>query len=221
MTEAHTTDERDPRLEQRIAQFENMTAADPENEMAHFSLGNAYLKAGRAAEAAKCFQKVIELNGDMSKAYQLAGEAMLDAGLEDRAVVVLETGWKVAATRGDLLVRDGIGEKLESIGRTPPALSEEENATADELAASGSFICRQTGRTGTQLEAPPFKGPIGAWIQENISFQTWNDWIGQGTKVINELRLDFSREEDQESYDRHMREFLGIDDELREKLLEG
>ena len=36
------------------------------------------------------------------------------------------------------------------------------------------------------------------------------DWIGQGTKVINELRLDFSREEDQKSYEDNMIEFLSI-----------
>ena len=42
-------------LEQRIAQFENMAQADPDNEMAHFSLGNAYLQArprGRGRRAA-------------------------------------------------------------------------------------------------------------------------------------------------------------------------
>ena len=214
MSEATSTGERDPRIEQRIAQFENMTNADPENEMAHFSLGNAYLQAGRAAEAAGSFEKVMELNPDMSKAYQLAGEAMLDAGLEDRAVVVLESGWKVAATRGDLLVRNAISDRLESIGREAPTLSEEEDALAAEIEASGSFICQRTGRAGNQLDDPPFKGPVGAWIQENISAQTWNDWIGQGTKVINEMRLDFSRDEDQDTYDRHMREFLGIDDDL-------
>ena len=51
------------------------------------------------------------------------------------------------------------------------------------------------------------------WIRDNISAETWHEWIGQGTKVINELRLDFSREEDQAVYDQHMYEFLGIDDE--------
>jgi Flp pilus assembly protein TadD len=56
---------------ERIAQFEKMTAADPTNEMAHFSLGNAYLQAGRHAEAAKSLEKVIELSPGMSKAYQL------------------------------------------------------------------------------------------------------------------------------------------------------
>jgi Flp pilus assembly protein TadD len=33
----------------RIAQFEKMASADPTNEMAHFSLGNAYLQTGRFA----------------------------------------------------------------------------------------------------------------------------------------------------------------------------
>jgi Fe-S cluster biosynthesis and repair protein YggX len=54
---------------------------------------------------------------------------------------------------------------------------------------------------------------VGAWIQENISAETWKAWIGQGTKVINELRLDFSRDRDQEVYDQHMHEFLGLDPE--------
>jgi hypothetical protein len=31
--------------------------------------------------------------------------------------------------------------------------------------------------------------------------------------VINELRLDFSRDRDQEVYDQHMHEFLGLDPE--------
>lgn len=72
----------------------------------------------------------------------------------------------------------------------------------------------EPARMEPHSSSPPFKGAIGAWIQENISNETWNDWIGQGTKVINELRLDFSRDEDQETYERQMYEFLGIDDDL-------
>ena len=40
----------------------------------------------------------------------------------------------------------------------------------------------------------------------------------QGTKVINEMRLDLSRDEDSETYDRQMREYLGIDDALLEQI---
>ena len=214
MTNASTPASDDPQLTQRIAQFENMTSADPENEMAHFSLGNSYLKAGRHAEAAGSLERVTELNPDMSKAFQLAGESMIQAGWEDKAVVMLEKGYEIAASKGDLMVRDAISKALEDLGRTPPLLSAEIEAEAARSAEGGSFTCRRTGKNGTALKQPPFKGAIGAWIQENISNETWNDWIGQGTKVINELRLDFSRDEDQETYERQMYEFLGIDDDL-------
>jgi Fe-S cluster biosynthesis and repair protein YggX len=205
-------------LDDRIAQFENMAAADPDNDMAHFSLGNAYLQAGRAAEAAACFERCISINPDLSKAYQLAGEAMIKAGWTDKAVDMLNKGYEVAASKGDLMPRDAIAELLRSIGREPPQLSRDAEEAAERLRESGTFICNRTGRPGTKLAKPPFRGPVGEWICENISAETWNEWIGQGTKVINELRLDFSREEDQEVYDQHMREFLGIDDELYAEL---
>ena len=205
-------------LDDRIAQFENMTAADPQNDMAHFSLGNAYLQAGRHGEAAERFERCLEINPEMSKAYQLAGDAMIKAGWTDKAVATLERGYEVAASKGDLMPKNAMAELLESIGRTPPELSDATKERAEEIAASGSFICQRTGRPGHQLDAPPFKGAIGAWIQEHISQETWRDWIGQGTKVINELRLDLSREEDAETYDEHMYEFIGLDAETRATL---
>lgn len=207
-------------LEERIAQFENMASADPENDMAHFSLGNAYLQAGRAAEAAASFEQCLSINPEMSKAYQLAGDAMIQAGWTDKAVTLLNKGYETAASKGDLMPRDAIAELLRSIGREPPQLSQDSKAAAEQLAESGAFVCKRTGRPGTKLSKPPFRGPVGEWIMENISAETWNDWIDQGTKVINELRLDFSREEDQDVYDQHMREFLGIDEELYQQLTE-
>ncbi len=208
-------------LDQRIAQFENMAAADPTNDMAHFSLGGAYLQAGRAAEAAKSFQKCIDINPDMSKAYQLAGEAMIKAGWADAAVDTLNTGYEVAAAKGDLMPKNAIAELLRSIGREPPEISDETKKAAEQLKASGAFICRRTGRPGSQLPGPPFRGPVGQWIYENISAETWRDWIGQGTKVINELRLDLSRDQDQDVYDQHMREYLGIDQSLYKEITTG
>lgn len=204
----------------RIAQFEKMAREDPTNEMAHFSLGNAYLQAGRAAEAAKSFENAIAVNPVMSKAYQLAGESMIKAGWADKAVAILNKGYEVAASRGDRMPQQAIAELLRSVGREPPQVATEGSAV-DQLKASGTFICRRTGRPGTQLPSPPFRGPLGAWIHQNISAETWRTWIGQGTKVINELRLDLSRDQDQETYDLHMREFLGIDDDLYDQIMRG
>ena len=198
-------------LEQRIERFEHMAKADPENEMAHFSLGNAYSQMGRHAEAAGSFEECIRINPEMSKAWQLCGQEMVRAGWEDKAVQVLEKGYEVAASKGDLMPRDAIGDLLKSIGKQPPELASEVREAAERLRESGAFVCGRTGKAGTRMEHRPFKGPVGEWIKDNISHETWTEWIGQGTKVINELRLDLSREEDQETYDQHMHEFLGID----------
>jgi Fe-S cluster biosynthesis and repair protein YggX len=204
----------------RIAQFEKMASADPSNEMAHFSLGNAYLQTGRFAESATSFERCVAVNAEMSKAYQLGGEAMIKAGWEDKAVVFLEKGFHVAASKGDRLPQQAIAKLLESIGRHAPLLAEEAE-TADRLRDAGAFVCRRTGRPGTKLPSPPIRGSVGAWIGENISAETWRQWIGQGTKVINELRLDFTRDRDQEIYDQHMREYLGIDEEVLKEIAAG
>lgn len=201
-------------LERRIAQFERMASADPDNEMAHFSLGNAYLQAGRAAEAAKCFESCVAIAPEMSKAYQLCGQSMIDAGWADKAVEVLAKGYEVAAGKGDRMPQEAIAKLLESIGREPPRLAAEVEAAAAKLRESGTFICQRTGRAGHQMSKAPFKGPVGAWVHANIAEETWQDWIRQGTKVINELRLDLSRENDAATYDRHMHEYLGVDEAL-------
>ena len=203
-------------LEDRIAQFEKMCREDPENDMAHFSLGGAYNQAGRFAEAAAAFVRCYELNPGFSKAYQLAGAALMATQETERAKKVLLDGFHVAATKGDLMPKKAITELLETLGEPVP----EVEAPAPE-APEGSFLCQVTGKPGTQMARPPFKGPVGAWIQENVSNETFQAWIRQGTKVINELRLDLSREEDGEVYDRHMREYLGIDEAMYEKLTAG
>jgi Fe-S cluster biosynthesis and repair protein YggX len=206
----------------RIAQFEKMAREDPTNDMAHFSLGNAYLQSGRAAESAKAFENCVAVNPAMSKAYQLGGQAMIDAGWTDKAVTFLNKGYEVATSKGDRMPQEAIAGLLRSIGREPPAIAVKAG-TADQKGGgggtgAGAFVCRRTGRPGTKMTSPPFRGPVGQWIADNISQETWRTWIGQGTKVINELRLDLSREQDQEVYDAHMREFLGIDDDVMNEI---
>lgn len=201
---------------ERIAQFEHMCREDPENDMAHFSLGNAYAEAGRHAEAAAAFRRCYEVNPLMSKAYQLAGDNLIKSGQRDKAGPVLLEGYKIASERGDLLPKRAIGALLIQLGIEAPEVKEKAKSSA-----GGSFVCRRTGRPGSQLPRPPFRGPLGSWIAANISSETWEDWIRQGTKVINELRLDLSRDEDSDTYDKHMREYLGIDDEMLAKIRAG
>jgi Fe-S cluster biosynthesis and repair protein YggX len=201
---------------QRIAQFENMVQADPENDMAHFSLGGAYAQASRWSDSANAYLACVARNPAMTKAYQLAGDALIKAGDATKAAEVLTEGYKAAAQRGDRMPQKAMGELLTKIGAPVPQVAQPQGPTA--AAGEGTFIDHQTGRPGTRMARPPFRGPVGQWIFENITKETFDMWIGQGTKVINELRLDLSRDEDSALYDKHMREFLGIDDELYGRL---
>lgn len=201
---------------QRIAQFENMAQADPDNDMAHFSLGGAYAQAGRHADAARAYLKCVEVNPAMSKAWQLAGASLIASGEKARAADVLTKGFVEAASRGDRMPQNAMGEMLRSLGRPVPEVHQKD--AANPVAAAGGFVCGRTGRPGTRLSEPPLRGPLGEWIQQNISAETWRAWIAQGTKVINELRLDFSREQDQATYEKHMCEFLGVDEATHERL---
>lgn len=208
-------------IAKRIAQFENMAQADPSNEMAHFSLAKAYADDSRFADAARSYLRCTQLVPDMSKAYQMAGEAFIKAGQPDDAAQVLMQGFVVAAQKGDLMPKNAMAAMLKDLGRTPP-----EVASAPKLATAatpnydpssplpaGMIVCTKSGRPGTRMSKPPFKGVVGEWIAANISRETFfQAWLPQGTKVINELRLDLSREKDQELYDQHMREYLGLDE---------
>lgn len=204
----------------RIAQFENMTQADPTNEMAHFSLGRAYAEAGRSPEAARSFLRCVELVPDMSKAYQLAGEQLIKAGDHTKAAAVLTQGYIVAAGKGDFMPKTAMGTLLKQINVEVPEVAGAKPESATQVVDDGSvppgmMRCRRTGKLGTPMKQPPFRGPEGLWIFRNITQETWTAWIGQGTKVINEMRLDLSRDKDLETYDQHMREYLGIDDTVQ------
>lgn len=211
-----------------------MAQADPDNEMAHFSLAKALMEAGRTEEAAASFVRCTELAPQMSKAFQLAAEAYQKLGKPDMAAQLATRGYTIAAERGDLMPRNAMGDLLKSMGKDVPEVAGKKpggmGGDVDLLSGGkakkydgpipeGAFVCQRTGRPGTKMARAPFRGPIGEWIQQNITKETFDTWIAQGTKVINELRLDLSREQDEEVYDQHMREYLGIDDEMYEKLM--
>jgi Fe-S cluster biosynthesis and repair protein YggX len=184
--------------------------------MAWFMLGGAYGQAGRHSDSARAYMRCVQINPGMSKAFQLAGQAFITAGDKDAAAEVLTQGYKSAAGRGDRMPMKAMGDLLTKLGRPVPEVAGAAKASAP--AAVGGFVCQRTGRPGTKMPRPPFKGPVGEWIAANIAKETFDDWIAQGTKVINELRLDLSRDEDEAVYDSHMREYLGIDDALYEQL---
>ncbi|CAL1240525.1 oxidative damage protection protein [Candidatus Methylocalor cossyra] len=49
--------------------------------------------------------------------------------------------------------------------------------------------CVRLGREAEGLEKPPFPGPEGQRIYENVSKEAWEEWLKVQTMLINEHRL--------------------------------
>lgn len=195
--------------EERIAQWEQMAREAPD-DMAFFSLGNAYKDAERLEDAQGAFAKAIEMNPGMSRAYQLRGQVLIKMGRDGEAGPVLTEGYKVAAERGDVMPQRAIGSLLEKVGLPLPEV-QDAAARKQEVEASGDTVLdRRSGQPQARLADPPMRGPVGKFIYDHFGQQTWNEWIRQGTKVINELRLDFSNDAHQDIYDQYMLEWLQV-----------
>jgi len=52
-----------------------------------------------------------------------------------------------------------------------------------------SVKCLKQGVESQGLDNPPFPGPKGQFIYENISQQAWQEWLNMQTMIINEQRL--------------------------------
>jgi len=53
-----------------------------------------------------------------------------------------------------------------------------------------TVTCSRCGQTRAGFERPPFPGPIGAQIVEQICQQCWGDWLKQQTMLINHYGLN-------------------------------
>ena len=71
--------------------------------------------------------------------------------------------------------------------------------------------CVKLGIDAEGLDEPPFPGPKGLEIFENVSKQAWKDWLSKQTMLINEYKLA--------SFDPKARSFLA--EERTKFLFEG
>ena len=195
----------------KIEQFRRMAESDPDNELAHFSLGKALCDARRFEEAVEPLRRTVELNPSQSRAYQLLGSAFNRLGRKAEAIETLRRGYETADARGDILPRDVMGKLLEALGEEPPAARSVGPGVQAATDDTAGFRCRRCNATRGHLSKPPFNGPLGRTVQQQICGNCWSEWVGMGTKVINELRLRLSNPQSQQVYDQHMIEFLGLD----------
>jgi Fe-S cluster biosynthesis and repair protein YggX len=191
----------------RIEQFRKMAEADPNNELGHFSLGRALLDAGNPGEAAKSFQRVIALNPNIGKVYQLLAQAQLQQDQRDYAIDTLKTGIRTAERRGDLMPKNDMVKMLKELGVD---VAEFQSQQKTQAVGEGEVLCSRCGTVKPKLPKPPFRNKLGEEIQAKVCADCWREWIGMGTKVINELRLPMSDPQAQKMYDQHMLEFLNL-----------
>ena len=197
-------------LNQRIAQWEQMVREAPDG-MAWFSLANAYKEADRTEEAAHALRKAIEHDPNLSRAYQLLAQILIKQGANEQAGEILTTGYKLAAEQGDVMPQRAMESLLKKIDLPVPEVEapQQDQASAEDL-GEDTVLDRRTGKPGNRLPDPPLRGPVGRFIYDHYSAETFREWIGQGTKVINELKLDFSNPDHQQVYEQHMMEWLGF-----------
>ncbi len=74
-----------------------------------------------------------------------------------------------------------------------------------------TIVCRRCGETRPKMAERPFKGPLGEQVWANICGACWEEWIQMGTRVINEMRLDFANPRHGQIYDQYLREFLKLE----------
>ena len=86
----------------RIAQFQEIVALDPDDTVVRFGLGELYIEAKEFAQAAEQFAEIIRLDPQYSAAYRYLGQAYMALGRQAEAADTFERGIAVAEARGDL-----------------------------------------------------------------------------------------------------------------------
>ncbi|HET6252213.1 MAG TPA: Fe(2+)-trafficking protein [Tepidisphaeraceae bacterium] len=191
----------------RIEQFRKMANDDPKNELGHFSLGKALMENGQFDEAAASFRRCLELNPNISKSYQLLGATLLKLNQKEEAIKVLTAGATRADERREMMPRNEMAKMLKDLDAPVPQFSQ---AVSEKPVAEGEVLCQRCNKIARRMSAPPFRNAIGQEIYQKICADCFREWIGMGTKVINELRLPLNDPQAQKVYDQHMMEFLNL-----------
>ena len=69
-------------------------------------------------------------------------------------------------------------------------------------------FCQKLKQELPGLDMPPYPGPLGMRIYENISAEAWKSWLDQQTILINENRLNLLEPKTRQYLAEQMTEFL-------------
>ena len=68
--------------------------------------------------------------------------------------------------------------------------------------------CVKLGREAEGLDEPPFDGPLGQRIYENVSKEAWKLWLEHMKMIMNEYRLNLGDPKSQEFLIKQMEEYF-------------
>ncbi len=203
-------------MNDRIEQFRKMAQANPDDDLAHFALGNALVDSERFGEAIPVLRHVIKINSGYSRAYVLLANSQFATEDETAGIETLQKGYAAAITRGDLMPANEMKQRLSEleIKIDPEYMLEATESVVepedDREPGEGEIRCHRTKRVGAVMTFDPFGDEVGAFIQKNITQESWEGWMELSIKVINELRLDLGDAKGQRTYDEHMRDYLNL-----------
>lgn len=87
---------------ERLHQLREIAEREPDDALAQYGLGKAYLNAKRYDEAIETLSRAILVDPKYSAAYRDLGRAYLDSRRAAQAIKTLRKGISVAERRGDL-----------------------------------------------------------------------------------------------------------------------
>ena len=77
---------------------------------------------------------------------------------------------------------------------------------------SRTVLCKKYQQELEGLANPPFPGPTGQEIFEQISKKAWQEWLSHQTMLINENRLNLMEAETKVFLDEQREKFLSNED---------
>ena len=106
-------------LQKKIDQFEKLVAHNAQDALSRFTLGRAYLEAGRPDDAVRILEEVLAIKPDFTAAYVILGEAHEKSGKLARALKTWNRGIELAQQKGDLHPRNQMQEHLKRLTGGP------------------------------------------------------------------------------------------------------
>lgn len=73
---------------------------------------------------------------------------------------------------------------------------------------SRTVFCRKYQQQMEGLEAPPYPGPRGQDVYDNVSRKAWEEWLALQTMLINEHRLNVREAETRTYLGEQMEKFF-------------